>query len=67
MTYIQIPAAYRTDALLILVKSGFPIVCLPQKRYGVCEEHLNILKRKRIPFKKLDASKIRMPEPTFAL
>lgn len=67
MTYIQIPAAYRTDALLILVKSGSPIVCLPQKRYGVQEEHLNILKRRRIPFKKLDASKIRMPEPTVAL
>jgi hypothetical protein len=66
MTYIQIPTAYRTDALLILVKSGFPIVCLPQKRYGVSDEHLNILKRKRIPFKKLDPSKIRMPEPTVA-
>ena len=67
MTYIQIPAAFRADALLLLVKSGFPIVCLPQKKYGVHEEHLNILKRKGIPFRKLDPSKIRMAEPTVAL
>lgn len=67
MIYIQIPEAHRSDALLMLVKSGVPIVCLPQKRYGVHEEHLKILKRKGIPFKKLDASKIRLPEPTFAL
>ena len=67
MIYIQIPAAYRADALLMLVKSGLSIVCLPQKKYGVREEHLKILKRKRIPFKKLDTSKIRMPKPSLAL
>jgi hypothetical protein len=67
MIHIQIPAAYRTDALLLLVKSGFPIVCLSQKRYGVHDEHIKILKRKRIPFKKLDTSKIRMPKPSLAI
>jgi hypothetical protein len=67
MIYIQIPEAHRTDALLMLVKSGLSIVCLPQKRYGVGEEHLKILKRKRIPFKKLDTSKIPMPKPSLAL
>lgn len=67
MIYIQIPEAHRADALLMLVKSGLSIVCLPQKRYGVCEEHLKILKRKRIPFKKLDTSKIPMPKPSLAL
>lgn len=67
MIYIQIPEAHRTDALLMLVKSGLSVVCLPQKRYGVREEHLKILKRKRIPFKKLDTSKIPMPKPSLAL
>ena len=67
MIYIQIPEAYRTDALLMLVKNGLSIVCLPQKRYGVLEEHLKILKRKRIPFKKLDTSKIPIPKPSLAL
>jgi len=65
--YIQIPETHRTDALLMLVKRGLPIVCLPQKRYGVGEEHLKILKRKRIPFRKLDTSKIPMPKPSLAL
>ena len=67
MIYIQIPEAHRADALLMLVKSGLSIVCLPQKRYGVREEHLKMLKRKGIPFKKLDASKIPMPKPSFAV
>ena len=66
MIYIQIPEAHRSDAFLILIKSG-PVVCLAGKIYGVREEHLKILKRQRIPFKKLDASKIRMPEPTLAV
>ena len=56
MIYIQFSDAHRADALLMLVKSGLSIVCLPQKRYGVREEHLKILKRKRIPFKKLGTS-----------
>lgn len=67
MIYIQIPEAHRTDALLMLVKDGLSIVCLPDKRYGVREEHLKILKRKRIPFKKLEISKIRMPTPSLVL
>ncbi len=67
MIYIQIKDSYRANAFLLLVKSGFPIVCLPGKSYGVREEHLKILRRKRIPFKKLNASKIPMPEPTLAL
>lgn len=67
MVYIQIPEPYRSDALLMLVKTGVPIVCLPQKRYGVREEHIKLLKRKRIPFKKLDAGKIRMPKASLAV
>jgi hypothetical protein len=67
MIYIQIPEPHRSDALLMLVKSGLSIVCLPHKRYGVREEHLKILKRKRIPFKTLDTSNIPMPKPSLAL
>jgi len=33
----------------------------------VQDEHIKILKRKRIPFKKLDTSKIRMPKPSLAI
>ena len=67
MIYIQIPEKHRADAFLLLVKSGFSVVCLAGKIYGVREEHLKLLKRKRIPFKKLDASKIRIPEPGLAV
>jgi len=67
MTYIQIPERHRADAFLLLVKSGFSVVCLAGKIYGVREEHLKFLRRKRIPFKKLDASKIRIPEPILAV
>jgi len=67
MIYIQIPEQHRSDAFLLLLKSGFSVVCLAGKIYGVREEHLKFLKRKRIPFKKLDASKIRIPEPSLAV
>lgn len=67
MIYIEIPEKHRADAFLLLVKSGFSVVCLAGKIYGVREEHLRFLKRKRIPFKKLDASKIRIPEPSLAV
>ena len=67
MIYIQIPERHRADAFLLLVKSGFSVVCLAGKIYGVREEHLKVLKHKRIPFKKLDASKIRIPEPSLAV
>lgn len=65
--YIQIPERYRADAFLLLVKSGFSVVCLAGKIYGVRDEHVKFLRRKRIPFKKLDASKIRIPVPGLAV
>jgi len=67
MIYIEIPDPHRSDALLMLVKSGPPIVCLPQKKYGVREEHLNILRRKRIPFKKIDANTIPLAKTPLAV
>lgn len=65
--YIQIPERHRADAFVLLIKSGFSVVCLAGKIYGVRDEHLKFLKRKRIPFKKLDASKLRIPTPRLAV
>jgi hypothetical protein len=67
MIYIQIPERQDAKGFLLLAKSGFAVVCLPENTYGVREEHLKLLKRKRIPFKKLEVSKVRMPKPALAI
>ena len=67
ITYIQISEKHDAKGFVALAKSGVPVTCLPQNTYGVHPEHLKILKRKRIPFKKLDASKISLPRPTLAI
>ena len=67
MIHIKIPEKHDAKGFLMLAKSGFPVVCLPQNTYGVREEHLRILKRERIPFKKLEPSQIRMPKPALAV
>ena len=66
MIYIQISEKHDAKGFLLLAKSGFPVVCLPENTYGVRAEHLKLLKRKRISFKKLEASKILMPNPALA-
>jgi len=67
MIHVRIPERHDAEAFLLLAKSGFPIVCLPQNTYGVRDEHLRILKRERIPFKKLEAGRIPMPKPAMAV
>jgi hypothetical protein len=67
ITYIQISEKYDAKGFLALAKSGVPVSCLPQNTYGVHPEHLRILKRKRIPFKKLQASNVSLPQPTLAV
>ena len=67
MIYIQLSDKQDAKGFLLLAKSGFPVVCLPENTYGVREEHLKLLRRKRISFKKLDASKIPMPKPALAI
>jgi len=67
MIYIQISEKHDARGFLLLAKSGFQVVCLPENTYGVRDEHLKLLRRKRINFKKLDASKIRMPKPALAV
>ena len=67
ITYIQISEKYDAKGFLVLAKSGIPVSCLPENTYGVHPEQLKILKRKRIPFRKLQASNIRLPRPTLAV
>jgi hypothetical protein len=57
MIYIQIPEKHDALGFLALAKSGIPISCLPNNSYGVSNEHLKLLRRKRTPFKKLITKK----------
>ena len=67
MIYIQIPEEHDAVGFLALAKSGMAVSCLPQNSYGVQQEHLKILKRKKIPFKKLAVKDIRLPRPSTAV
>lgn len=62
MIYIQIPDKSDAVAFLVLAKSGVPVTCLPGNVYGVQAEHLKILKRVLVPFKKIDPKTIRLPK-----
>jgi len=62
MIYIQIPKDNNAQGLLALAKSGTAVLCLPDNTYAVSSEHLTVLRKKRIPFKKL--KKVRLPEPS---
>lgn len=66
MIYIRILEKYDAVGFLALAKSGIPVSCLPKNSYGVQEEHLKILKRKKIPFKRVDAKDIPLPKPSLA-
>jgi hypothetical protein len=55
MIQIRIPNKHDAKGFLMLARSGFPVVCLPQNTYVVRAEHLRILKRERIPFKKTES------------
>ena len=66
MIYIKLSETQDAKGFLLLARSGFPIVCLPQNTYGVRVEHLSLLKRKRVPFKLMQSSKIRLPKPALA-
>lgn len=67
MIYIQLQSDQDARGFLLLAKSGFPVVCLPENTYGVRDEQLKLLKRKRIRFKELEPNKIRMPNPALAI
>jgi hypothetical protein len=64
MIYIQIPEEHDAIGFLELAKSGTSVLCLPDNIYGVSSEHLTLLRRKRIPFKKLESNTVRLPKPS---
>ena len=66
MIYIQIPEKHDAEGFLLLAKSGASVTCLPDNIYGVTSEHIKILKRKKIPFKKLPAKSVRLPKSSLA-
>jgi hypothetical protein len=63
MIYIQIPRDHNAVGFVTLAKSGPPVLCLPDDTYGVSPEHLKLLRRKRIPFKELEANTVRLSPP----
>jgi len=63
MIYIQIARNDNAVGFVTLAKSGPPVLCLPNDIYGVSPEHLELLKRKHIRFKELEANTVRLPRP----
>ena len=63
MIYIQLLKDDNAVGFLTLAKSRTPVLCLPEDTYGVSTEHLKLLRRKRIPFKKVDSKTVRLPKP----
>ena len=66
MIYVQLPERHDAKGFLALAKSGTPVYCLPGNIYGVRPDHIKILKRKRIPFKKLNARDVHLPKSSLA-
>jgi len=66
MIYVQLSEKHDAKGFLLLAKSGSPVSCLPDNTYGLIPEHIKILKRKRIPFKKLTAKNVHLPKPSLA-
>jgi hypothetical protein len=66
MIYVQIPEKQDAKGFLLLAKSGTPVSCLQDNIYGVLPEHIKLLKRKRIPFKKLAPNTVRLPKSSLA-
>lgn len=63
MIYIQISRDDNAVGFFTLATSGPPVLCLPDHTYGVSPKHLELLRQKRISFKKLKANTVRMPRP----
>ncbi len=62
MIYIQISEKHDAKGFLKLAKSGTPVYCLPKNTYGVQADHIKILKREGVPFKKLDPRHVSLPK-----
>jgi hypothetical protein len=66
MIYVRIPEKHDAKGFFLLAKSGLPVDCLPDNIYRVTPEQVKILKRKRIPFKKLPTNRVRLPKSSFS-
>jgi hypothetical protein len=66
MIFIHISEKHDARGFLLLAKSGTPINCLPNNVYGVTPDHIKLLKRKQIAFKKLPAKSVRLPKTPLA-
>ena len=66
MIYVQISDKHDAKGFLLLAKSGAPVSCLPDNIYGVLAEHIKILKRNKIPFRKLPAKNVHLPKSSLA-
>ena len=64
MIYIQIPEQHDAVGFLALAKSGTSVLCLAENTYGVALEHLQLLQREHIPYKKVESNTIRAPQPS---
>ena len=62
MEYVQISDTHNARALWLLFTHS-PTKCFPKNIYAVSKEQLRILKRKGIPFKKVEMSKMEFPTP----
>ena len=50
----------------LLYHRGTPVYCLAGNIYGVRPDHIKILRRKRIPFKRLNARAVHLPKSSLA-
>ena len=64
--YVQIPEKHDAKGFLLLAKSGAPVSCLAGNIYGVLTEHIKLLKRHKVPFKKLPAKSVHLPTSSLA-
>ena len=66
MVFVQIREKHDGKGFLLLAKSGSPIICLPDNVYGVGKEHLKLLKREKVSYKRLPAHSVRLPKASLA-
>ncbi len=66
MTYIQLSEKHDAVGFLALAKSGAPVYCLAENTYGVRPDQIKILKRKKVPFKRLKARDLHLPKSSLA-
>ena len=62
MDYIQISGKYNARALWLLFTHS-PTKCFPMNIYAVSKDQIRILKRKGVPFSRIDMARMEFPKP----